>query len=92
MNDGDAPDARVLVRNQVQDGLVQVLVKIVEALLTTIEDGVQYVDGAYNDDDVSGDDVDDGDGNDDDDEDDNDNDNDDDDDHDDNQPGQKGST
>ena len=55
MNDGDAPDARVLVRDQVQDCLVQVLVKIVKALLTRIEDGVQYVDGAYNGGDVSGD-------------------------------------
>ena len=83
MNDGDAPDAGVLVCDQVQDCLVQVLVKILSVLLIRIEDGVQYVDGAYNGGDVSGD---------------NDNDNDEDEDDDDDgdndvdQPGQKGST
>ena len=46
MNNRDAPDARILVRDQVQDCLVQVLVKIISVLLISIEDGVQYVYGA----------------------------------------------
>ena len=59
MNNGDAPDARVLVSDQVQDCLVQVLVKIISILLMRIEDGVQYVNGAYDDGDGDDDDHDD---------------------------------